>query len=82
MRLIAAVVSAGIVALVVGGLSTSAQAAPRINASAQASWTYIDSYWSNKACVDAGQQYEREGWNEYKCVDYPLSSPSYELYIR
>jgi hypothetical protein len=82
MRLRTAVVSAGIAALTVGGLSAPAQAASQIGTSTQASWMYVASYWSNKACVDSGQQYQREGWTAYKCTYYPLSSPSYELYIR
>jgi hypothetical protein len=82
MRLRTAVASAGIAALTVGGLSVPAQAAPQIGTSTQTSGMYVASYWSKKACVDAGQQYEREGWSGYTCVFYPLSSPSYELYIR
>ncbi|WP_214409094.1 hypothetical protein [Sphaerisporangium fuscum] len=32
-----------------------------------AGWTYIGEYTSKSKCVDMGQSYQREGWNEYKC---------------
>jgi hypothetical protein len=79
MRLRKAAMSAGIAILAVSGLSAPAQAAaPQIGTNAQAGWIMIDNYASRFECVDAGQQYEREGWT-YKCVDYPLSVI---LYIR
>ena len=79
MRLRRAAVSAGLTILAVSGLSMPAQAAaPQIGTSTQAGWILVDNYASRFDCIDAGQQYEREGW-EYKCVDYPLSV---ELYIR
>lgn len=79
MRLRKAAVSAGLTILAVSGLSTPAQATtPQTGTSAQAGWILVDNYASRFDCIDAGQQYEREGW-EYKCVDYPLSV---ELYIR
>ena len=34
-------------------------------------------------CVDAGQQYEREGWNAYQCTDLGFgTSPRFELFIK
>ena len=73
MRLRKAAVSAGLTILAVSGLSAPAQAAtPQIGTNTQAGWILVDNYASRFDCVDAGQQYEREGWT-YKCVDYPLS---------
>ncbi|MET8743847.1 hypothetical protein [Streptomyces sp. NPDC004728] len=63
----------GIAAMAVIDLSApSAQAAD---------WTYIGMYASKTRCVDAGQQYQREGWSEWKCVNTPLTG-EYGLYIR
>jgi hypothetical protein len=73
MRLRKAAVSAGLTILAVSGLSAPALAAtPQTGTNTQAGWILIDNYASRFDCVDAGQQYEREGWT-YKCVDYPLS---------
>jgi hypothetical protein len=79
MRLRKAAVSAGITILAVSGMSAPAQAAaPENGTNTQSGWILIDNYASWFECVDAGQQYEREGWT-YKCVEYPLSVI---LYIR
>lgn len=81
MHIRTAFVGAGIAALAVGGLSAPAQAAPQAAAGTQSSWTYVAGYWSESACVDAGQQYEREGWS-YECRYSALWSPPYDLYIQ
>lgn len=79
MRLRNAAVSVGFAILAVSGLGAPAQAAaPQIATNAESGWILIDNYASRFDCIDAGQQYEREGWT-YKCVDYPLSVI---LYIR
>ncbi|MFE7267410.1 hypothetical protein ACFU9B_36110 [Streptomyces sp. NPDC057592] len=53
MRKRGALLSLGVAAMAVIGLSApSAQAAD---------WTYIGMYASKTRCVDAGQQYQREG---------------------
>ncbi|GAA4628105.1 hypothetical protein GCM10023196_043070 [Actinoallomurus vinaceus] len=69
MRLRAAVVGVGIAVGAVCGMSVPARAAvPRTGAVAQAKWTYVE-FWDRQGdCIDAGQQYEREGWR-YKCVN-------------
>lgn len=73
MRLRMAAVSAGLTILAITGLSAPAQAAtPQAGPNAQAGWIQVENYASRYDCIDAGQQYEREGWL-YKCVDYPLS---------
>ncbi|MFE7111872.1 hypothetical protein ACFU98_29170 [Streptomyces sp. NPDC057575] len=73
MRKRGALLSLGITAMAVIGLSApSAQAAD---------WTYIGLYASKSRCVDAGQQYQREGWSEWKCTNKPDTS-GYWLYVR
>ena len=63
MRVRTALVSMGLAALAVVGISSvPAQAA---------SWQPWGVYGSRKACVDAGQQYVRENFNAYKCTDVP-----------
>ncbi|MBO2465245.1 hypothetical protein [Actinomadura violacea] len=53
----------GFAILAVAGTSVPAQAAaPKTGANAQAGWILIDNCASRFDCVDAGQQYEREGW--------------------
>jgi len=64
MRLRTAAVSAGIAALAVTGLAVPAQAAPH----SASGWTNVAAFTTKSACIDAGQQYEREGWNAYKCT--------------
>ncbi|MWA01991.1 hypothetical protein F8568_016750 [Actinomadura sp. LD22] len=80
MRLRTAVTGAA-VAMAIGGLGVPAQAATTAKASPQYTWTYIGNYGSKKACVDMGQQYEREGWNAYKCTLDGTSFP-YVLWVR
>jgi hypothetical protein len=60
MRLRSAVAGIGIAALAVIGVNTPAHAA---------GWVDVGSYNSYKACIDAGQQYQREGWR-YTCYHY------------
>ncbi|MFI6736782.1 hypothetical protein ACIBI9_27975 [Nonomuraea sp. NPDC050451] len=59
MRVRAGIVAAGIAALAAIGIAAPAQAA---------GWTYIGEYTSYSKCVDMGQSYQREGWDEYKCT--------------
>ncbi|GII33396.1 hypothetical protein [Planotetraspora mira] len=58
MRLRTALAGAGIAASLVGGIATPALAA---------TWWDVGSYGTQKLCIDAGQQYQREGW-PYKCL--------------
>jgi hypothetical protein len=59
MRLRTALAGAGIAAVLAGGIATPALAA---------SWWDVGSYQNKKSCIDAGQQYQREGW-PYKCIE-------------
>jgi hypothetical protein len=70
MRLRTALAGTGLAALMVGGLSVPAHAATW--------WSITPAYGSKKLCVDAGQQYEREGW-PYRCL--PYSGGAYLLQI-
>ncbi|GAA4507983.1 hypothetical protein GCM10023191_067190 [Actinoallomurus oryzae] len=83
MRLRKAAVSAGLAILAVSGLSTTAQAAaPQIGGSSGfvpgPPWILVDNYASRFECVDAGQQYEREGW-QYYCYDQAFTT---QLWIK
>ena len=83
MRLRAAVASAGFAVVAVGGLALPAQAAQAATAVLASSWTDVGGYVYEYLCVDAGQQYEREGWNAYQCTDLGFgTSPHFELLIR
>ncbi|MCO6006281.1 hypothetical protein NE236_14920 [Actinoallomurus purpureus] len=66
MRLRTAAVSAGIAIVAVAGLSTPAQAAD---------WKVYGHYVTKSQCVDAGQQYVREGFNAYKCTERGIYPP-------
>lgn len=86
MRKRAALVSAGIAVLALAGVNAPAQAAApgtSVGASAEAAaaWLYIGTYSSRSACVDAGQQYVREGFSQYSCEVVP-GKFSYYLYVR
>ncbi|WP_345429439.1 hypothetical protein [Actinoallomurus vinaceus] len=49
------------------GMSAPAHAAvPQTAAGALASWHYVEFWGSQRDCIDAGQEYQREGWR-YKC---------------
>jgi hypothetical protein len=52
--------SAAAALLAVTGLAVPAQAAD---------WKAYGAYNSKSLCIDAGQQYEREGFNAYKCTE-------------
>ncbi|MDL4816564.1 hypothetical protein [Actinomadura opuntiae] len=80
MRLRTAAAGAATAIFVVGGLNAPAQAAPKTGTSLQYAWTYVQNYPSKRACIDAGQQYEREGWKAYRCSLDGTSFP-YELWI-
>jgi hypothetical protein len=74
MRLRTAVASVGLATIAVGALAVPAQAT---------NWTEVGGYKTQSLCIDAGQQYEREGWNEYWCKDLGSgSNPRWELLIR
>jgi hypothetical protein len=82
MRLRTTVISAGIALVAAAGISTPVQASePRIAASPNTSWKYIWSYKTKFTCIDMGQQYEREGWNTYKCVYEAEWPKEWALYI-
>ncbi|MBO2448415.1 hypothetical protein J4573_15035 [Actinomadura barringtoniae] len=72
MRVRAAVVTLGIAGLTLGTLTTPAHAS---------SWTPAGVFKTKYACVDAGQAYVREGWNEYSCTTTKPPS-TYSLWIR
>ncbi|NEB81827.1 hypothetical protein G3I40_42435 [Streptomyces sp. SID14478] len=73
MRKLAALLTTGAAAAALVGLAgTSAQAA--------AESTYIGRYSSKSACVDAGQQYVREGYKSYSCLVQPGTS-YYDLFV-
>ncbi|WP_405616404.1 hypothetical protein OG292_23380 [Streptomyces sp. NBC_01511] len=86
MRKRAALVTAGIAVLAITGISAPAQAAApgtSVGAPAQAeAWTYIGTYSSRSYCIDAGQQYVREGFNNYRCDAAPGGTGYYKLYVR
>lgn len=67
MRLRTTLTGTGITLLAVLGVAVPAQAA---------SWHTIRSYAANKksACIDAGQEYEREGF-PYRCQWHPANGP-------
>ena len=74
MRLRTAVASVGLATIAVGALTVPAQAA---------NWIEIGGYKTKSLCIDAGQQYVREGFNEYWCKDLGSgSNPRWELLIR
>lgn len=59
MRVRTTLLSLGLAALTVTGMSAPAQAA---------AWTHIGTYPSKAACVSAGQSYQSQGWDAFKCV--------------
>ncbi|WP_405798015.1 hypothetical protein [Streptomyces sp. NBC_01506] len=90
MRKRAALVSAGIAVLAITGINAPAQAAaPGTSATAtatataqtEAAWQYIGSYSSRSYCIDAGQQYVREGFSNYRCDPAPGGTGYYYLYV-
>ncbi|WP_160150598.1 hypothetical protein [Nonomuraea solani] len=70
MRVRATLITTGIAALALAGLAVPAQAA---------AWEPHSRYGSYRACVDAGQMYVRENYDEYKCTDGP---GYYQLWLR
>ncbi|MWA06367.1 hypothetical protein F8568_039695 [Actinomadura sp. LD22] len=67
LRTRAAVLAAALttgLGLTVGVAALPAQAAP---AAPAATWWDVGTYGTKSKCVDAGQQYEREGW-PYRCL--------------
>lgn len=59
----AALLTTGIAVVAISGIAAPAQAT--------VDWTYIGEYRTKSQCIDAGQQYQREGWNEYTCRTNP-----------
>ncbi|MEU4231740.1 hypothetical protein AB0F17_46225 [Nonomuraea sp. NPDC026600] len=59
MRVRTTLLSLGLAALTVTGMSAPAQAA---------TWTHIGAYPTKSACVNAGLSYQRQGWDAFKCV--------------
>ena len=57
----AAVLTAGIAATALLGVATPAQAAD---------WVNVGVYPTKSKCIDAGQTYQREGW-DYSCRTRP-----------
>lgn len=75
MRKFAALLTTGAAAAALVGLgATGAQAQAE-------AWTYIATYSSQSKCVDAGQQYVREGFNNYRCDPNPGGTGYYKLYV-
>ncbi|EST25021.1 hypothetical protein M877_23620 [Streptomyces niveus NCIMB 11891] len=75
----------GIAVLAIGGINAPAQAAPgtsvSVSAQSEAGWVYIGSYSSRSYCIDAGQQYVREGFSNYRCDPAPGGTGYYYLYV-
>jgi hypothetical protein len=82
MSLRTAAVSTGIAIMTAGGISVPAQAAePRIAASTATYWPYVYSYKLQSVCINTGQEYEREGWNAYKCKYGAMWPKEWGLFI-
>ncbi|MFJ8821314.1 hypothetical protein ACIREE_05980 [Streptomyces sp. NPDC102467] len=71
-KLAALLTTAAAAATLVGITGTTAQAG--------AESTYIGRYAGKSACVDAGQQYVREGYKSYSCLVQP-GTPYYDLFV-
>jgi hypothetical protein len=71
---IAAITTAG-PGLAAGVVATPAQA----QTTAAAGWTFVAFYDTKAACVDAAQQYEREGWQTRRI--HPYEHPRWVLSI-
>lgn len=50
-------------------------------AQAEAGWLFIDYYTTRNKCVDAGQQYQREGFSTWKCP-YDILLGYFALYVK
>ncbi|MFC8124746.1 hypothetical protein [Streptomyces sp. NPDC057302] len=75
MRKIAALLTTGAATVSLLGLGT-------VSAQAQGeAWQYIATYASRSYCIDAGQQYVREGFNKYRCDANPGGTGYYKLYV-
>ncbi|WP_433473103.1 hypothetical protein ACQPZP_30150 [Spirillospora sp. CA-142024] len=72
MRLRRTAVGVGIAIAAVGGMSVPAHAA---------GWKAWDRFTSKSKCIDAGQQYVREGFNDYKCT-YDPGYPPWILWLK
>ncbi|WP_331767395.1 hypothetical protein [Embleya sp. NBC_00896] len=66
-------------ALLTMGTTILALTAVTTTSAQAASWLYVGYYTSNSRCVDAGQQYQREGFSTFKCVD--RGNNKYDLFV-
>jgi hypothetical protein len=73
MRKLAALLTTAAAATALVGITGTA-------AQATAESTYIGRYASKSACVNAGQQYVREGYKSYSCLVQPGTS-YYDLFV-
>lgn len=85
MRITAGLATAGLatLALLAVAPAASAQAAPAASTtavSAVPAWQAIAKYPNYRRCVDAGQQYVREGFNEWDCRG--TGTGEYWLFVR
>ncbi|GAA0951698.1 hypothetical protein GCM10009554_53600 [Kribbella koreensis] len=85
MRITAALTSAGLatLGLLVLAPAVSAQAAATAGTSVSVvtGWQAIAKYPNYRRCVDAGQQYVREGFNDWDCRPAGPSG-EYWLFVR
>jgi hypothetical protein len=54
-------------ALMTTGLGVAAAPAQASAAAPAATWWYAGNYGTHPKCINAGQEYEREGW-PYRCI--------------
>ncbi len=85
MRITAGIATAGLatLSLLVLAPAASAQTAPTAGASISAvpGWQAIHTYPNKRRCQDAGQQYVREGFDEWKCTQAGPTG-EYTLWVR
>ncbi|MFD1543616.1 hypothetical protein [Nonomuraea guangzhouensis] len=71
MRVRTTLLSLGLAALTVTGISAPAQAD---------TWIYKGAYPTKSACANAGLSYQRQGWDAFKCV--LVSASEVDLYVK
>ncbi|MYS85293.1 hypothetical protein [Embleya scabrispora] len=59
----------------------AAASADKAPAQAAAGWMLVNHYTTYSQCVDAGQQYQREGFSQWKCP-YDIMLGYFALYVR
>jgi hypothetical protein len=76
-----ALATLGLLALAPAASAQTASTAGTAAVSAVPGWQVIHTYPNKPRCQDAGQQYVREGFKEWKCT---LAGPSgeYTLWVR